>query len=152
MIEHDGSPIRAASREDIVQEVRASLGGSRTQLLIILAVMVAAAAAGLIVPLALGRVADAVVAGRPASVLAWIAGLVAAGVLFQAGLASLGLVGAARLLDRIVASFRERLVQHVLSRSSSALAREIFWRELLTMDTGCRTRSHRSCPRWLLRC
>lgn len=103
-----------AGRREVVRVLRAEMAGRGCAALLITVAMVGAAAAGLVPPLALGAVVDAVVENRGTSFLAGIAVAIVGATVAEASLAGLGLIASARLFDRLVARLRERLVERAL--------------------------------------
>ncbi|MET0161658.1 MAG: ABC transporter ATP-binding protein [Microbacteriaceae bacterium] len=84
------------------------------RLLLAALLLAAGAGAGLVVPIVLGRLVDAVVSGT-AEDLAGLIGLMVAGAVAAAVLDSLGLLVAARVLDRLLAALRGRFVARALA-------------------------------------
>lgn len=112
-----------ATRTEIAAELRAETAGQWRSGLLIVVIMTAAAAAGLVLPIALGRVVDAVSEGRSTSYLTGIAAVIVAASVVQAALSGLGIVVSARVFDRLVARLRERLVERALALPQSVVER-----------------------------
>ncbi|KQQ01584.1 MULTISPECIES: ABC transporter ATP-binding protein [unclassified Rathayibacter] len=88
-----------------------ALGRGRLLLLPLVVLLVAAAAAGIAPPLALGAVVDAVTAAERDPGIVPLLGLVmAATVIAGALLSAVGVVAASRLFERMLAELRERMV------------------------------------------
>lgn len=86
-------------------------------------VFVATAAAGVLPSLAIGRVVDAVTAGGEARTV-WIAGAIMVGsVVAGAVLAAVGMIGASRLLEGMLARMREDMVAAALRLPQSQVER-----------------------------
>ncbi|MFC4627306.1 ABC transporter ATP-binding protein [Promicromonospora alba] len=86
-------------------------------------VFVATAAAGVLPSLAIGRVVDAVTAGGEARTV-WIAGAIMVGsVVAGAVLAAVGMIGASRLLEGMLARLREDMVAAALRLPQSQVER-----------------------------
>lgn len=112
-----------AGRRDVVRVLRAEMVGRWRAALLIGVVMAGAAAAGLVPPLALGAVVDAVVEDRGTSYLVGLAAAIVAATVAEASLAGLGLIASARLFDRLVARLRERLVDRALMLPQAVVER-----------------------------
>lgn len=112
-----------ATRAEVITELRAQTAGQWQSGLLIVIIMTAAAAAGLVLPLALGRVVDAVTEGRSTSYLGAIAVLIIAATVLQAVLSGLGIIVSARFFDRLVARLRERLVERALGLPQTVIER-----------------------------
>lgn len=86
-------------------------------------VFLATAAAGVLPSLAIGRVVDAVTAGGEARTV-WIAGAIMVGsVVVGAVLAAVGMIGASRLLEGMLARMREDMVAAALRLPQSQVER-----------------------------
>lgn len=112
-----------ATRAEVTRELRAETNGQWRAGLLIVVVMIGAAAAGLVLPVALGRVVDAVAEGRSTAYLGRIALLIIAATVVQAVLGGLAIVTSARLFDRLVAGLRERLVERALGLPQAVVER-----------------------------
>ncbi|WBU37331.1 ATP-binding cassette domain-containing protein [Homoserinibacter sp. YIM 151385] len=106
------------------RESRRRLGlaarGRRRILPLAAALFAAAAVANLLVPMAFGRIVDAVVGGGGTPELLGAAALAVAGVVLGAVLGSLGIWAAARLIDPVLARLREDFVAAALQREGDA--------------------------------
>lgn len=108
-------PLPLASARDVARELRRSLPGGWWRLPALIAVVLGAAGAGLVGPLALGGVVDAVGAGDDAPALAGLlAAAMAGAVLIGAVLSAIGMVAASRLFESALADLRERMVDTAL--------------------------------------
>lgn len=97
---------------------RTCLGLLRRRTWLVIAVAVAflvAAAAGLVMPTALGQIVDLAMAPESTDADVWrLGGWMAAGAVVQALAAGAGAIGAAALVERLLADLRERLVSRSL--------------------------------------
>jgi len=87
------------------------------------ACMVVSAVAGLVPPIALGRIVDAVVTGRGPHVLAGVAVAIVAAAVIEAALAAVGTIVTARLFDTLAARLRERVIDAALALPQSVVER-----------------------------
>ncbi|SKB00157.1 ATP-binding cassette, subfamily C [Agreia bicolorata] len=102
-----------ANARTVWREARRSLAGRRWQLAALAAVLTAAAAAGIVSPLALGAVVDGAKSGVAADDPAFVwmlGGWMAASILLGALLGAVGVIGASRLIELTLADLRERMV------------------------------------------
>ncbi|QJU55884.1 ABC transporter ATP-binding protein [Herbiconiux sp. SALV-R1] len=100
-----------APARTVWREVRRSLRGRIPALLLLGLVLLGAAAAGLVSPLALGVVVDAIAAGSRDTGLLWGLGAAMAGaIVAAAALTGLGIVLGSRLFETVLADLRERMV------------------------------------------
>lgn len=118
-----GDQLPVADRRDVVRILRAEMTGRWRWTLVIAGCLIGAAAAGLVPPLALGGVVDAVTDARGTSYLAGMAAAIVGATILDAVLAGAGLVASARLFDRLVARLRERLVERALRLPQSVVER-----------------------------
>ncbi|MFD6139507.1 ABC transporter ATP-binding protein [Promicromonospora sp. NPDC060271] len=103
-----------ADGRTVLREMWRALDRRGWRLAGLVVVFVATAAAGVLPSLAIGRVVDAVTAGGEARTV-WIAGAVMAGsVVVGAVLAAVGMIGASRLLEGMLARLREDMVTAAL--------------------------------------
>lgn len=113
-----------ASARTVATESWRTLGRRRRLLIPLVAVLVAAAAAGIAPPLALGAVVDAVSTGERNPGAVWLLGLVMAGaVIAGAVLSAVGVVTASRLVERLLADLRERMVDAAFRLPQSRVER-----------------------------
>jgi len=112
-----------ATGAQVLSELRRIMRGQWFAAALIALVMIGAAAAGLVMPIALGRVVDAVQEGRSTSYLAVIAAAIVAATVVQAVLNGVGIVLSARVFDRLVARLRERLIERALRLPPSVIER-----------------------------
>lgn len=104
------------------REFMRAMGGRRWQLVGIVVVLTAGAAAGLVTPTLLGSMVDSVSAGTASSGDAWrTGGWIALSAVAAALLSGLGLVLAARLFETVLARIRERLVSKALDIPQSVV-------------------------------
>lgn len=81
----------------------------------LIALLVAGAAAGIVAPIALGMVVDAMSSPHPTVSLGWwLGGLMAGAVVAGSVLTTLGLIAASRLFETMLAELRERMVETAL--------------------------------------
>jgi ATP-binding cassette subfamily C protein len=103
-----------ADGRTVLREMWRALGRRGWTLTWLVVVFLATAAAGVVPSLALGRVVDVVTTGGDARTV-WLAGALMAGsVLVGAALAAVGMIGAARLLEAMLATMRENMVSAAL--------------------------------------
>ncbi|MEU5870422.1 ABC transporter ATP-binding protein [Glycomyces sp. NPDC047369] len=112
-----------ATAAQVRSEVRLALKGGAWKVAGVVALLTAGAAAGLATPWALGALVDAVAESQGAERIWILAGAIAAGALFAALFDGLGQVGATRLVERVLASTRERMVARGLALPRAALER-----------------------------
>lgn len=112
-----------ATRVEVTSVLRAETHGQWRAGLLIVIVMVGTAAAGLVLPIVLGRVVDAVAEGRSTSYLGRIAAVIIVATVVQAALSCLAIIASARLFDRLVAGLRERLVERALGLPQAVVER-----------------------------
>ena len=125
---HDATADRLpiADARTVWREARRSLAGRAWQLAALAAVLTAAAAAGIVSPLALGAVVDGAnsgaASGDPAVV--WTLGVwMAASILLGALLGAVGVIGASRLIELTLADLRERMVDTAFRLPQSRIER-----------------------------
>ena len=125
---HDATADRLpiADARTVWREARRSLAGRAWQLAALAAVLTAAAAAGIVSPLALGAVVDGAnsgaASGDPAVV--WMLGFwMAASILLGALLGAVGVIGASRLIELTLADLRERMVDTAFRLPQSRIER-----------------------------
>ena len=113
-----------ASGRTVLREVWRIVGRRPWRLGLLVAVLVAAATAGIVPALALGMVVDIVATGdHDASRVWWLgAGMVAA-VAVGAVLSAVGTISAARLFERMLAALRERMVDAAFRMPQSRIER-----------------------------
>lgn len=90
------------------------LAPKRTLLILTTMIMIGGAAAGLVMPIALGWLVDAATDERPPSYLIKLGLLMAGSAIVSAGLTGLGVIMTARLFDRLLAQLREQMISHAL--------------------------------------
>jgi len=113
-VDSDVDRLPIADRAAVAAELRSAMRGRWWLASWIVVVMAGGAAAGLILPIALGRVVDAARDGRPTSFMVGIAVAIVVATVVGAVLIGFGIVISARLFDRLVASLREHLVERAL--------------------------------------
>ncbi|MFC7625312.1 ABC transporter ATP-binding protein [Microlunatus sp. GCM10028923] len=103
-----------AGRREVLAEVRLALRGRRLQLALLVLILVAANAAGLAMPAALGAIVDTINTGGGAERI-WQLGVIMAGSgIVGAALTGVGVVWSARLFESVLATLRERMVTRAL--------------------------------------
>ncbi|SDK59788.1 ATP-binding cassette, subfamily C [Glycomyces sambucus] len=112
-----------ATAAQVRSEVRLALKGGTWKVVGVVALLTLGAAAGLATPWALGALVDAVAESQGAERIWLLAGAIAAGALFAALFSGMGQVGATRLVERVLASTRERMVARGLALPRAALER-----------------------------
>ncbi|MCD0443386.1 ABC transporter ATP-binding protein/permease [Glycomyces sp. A-F 0318] len=112
-----------ADAAQVRAEVRLALKGGTWRVVGVVALLTAGAAAGLVTPAALGALVDVVANGEGAERVWRLAGAIAAGSLVAAAADGVGQVGATRLVERVLASTRERMVARGLALPRAALER-----------------------------
>ncbi|WP_420842424.1 ABC transporter ATP-binding protein [Glycomyces paridis] len=118
---HEALPLADAAQ--VRAEVRLALKGGTRRVVGVVLLLTLGAAAGLVTPAALGAVVDAVAEGQGAERIWLLAALIAGGALLAAVADGFGQVGATRLVERILASTRERMVARGLALPRAALER-----------------------------
>lgn len=110
-----GDTIPTASTREVWQVCRALLRRRALLVVGVLLAFVVAAAAGLVLPRALGLIVDLATAPDSTDADVWRLGAVmAAGAIVQALATGAGAIGSAALVETLLAELRERLVQHAL--------------------------------------
>ena len=112
-----------ADAAQVRAEVRLALRGGGWKVACVVALLTVGAAAGLATPAALGALVDVVADGEGVHRVWWLAATIAAGALVAAIANGLGQVGATRLVERVLASTRERMVAKGLALPRPALER-----------------------------
>ncbi|BAJ76052.1 ABC-type multidrug transport system, ATPase and permease components [Microbacterium testaceum StLB037] len=113
-----------ASAREVARELRRSLPGGWWRVPGLVLVVLAAAIAGVVGPLALGVIVDAIGAGDDAPHLAVVLAAVMAGaVVVGAALTAVGMVAASRLCETALADLRERMVDTALHLPPSRVER-----------------------------
>jgi ATP-binding cassette subfamily C protein len=112
-----------ADRAAVTAELRTAMRGRWGLAWWIVIVMAGGAAAGLVLPIALGRVVDAAREARPTSFMVGVAVAIIAATIVRAVLIGLGIVLSAQLFDRLVAGLREHLVDQALQLPQEMLER-----------------------------
>lgn len=112
-----------ADAAQVRAEVRLALRGGGGKVAGVVALLTLGAAAGLVTPAALGALVDVVAEGAGADRVRWLAAAIAAGALVAAVADGLGQVGATRLVERVLASTRERMVAKGLALPRASLER-----------------------------
>lgn len=112
-----------ASAKQVRAEVRLALKGGTWKVVAVVALLTVGAAAGLVTPAALGALVDVVAESQGNGRVWWLAAAIAAGALVAAAADGFGQVGATRLVERVLASTRERMVARGLSLPRAALER-----------------------------
>ncbi|WP_368497058.1 ABC transporter ATP-binding protein [Herbiconiux sp. A18JL235] len=98
------------------REVRRSLRGRIPTLMLLGLVLLGAAAAGIVSPIALGAVVDAIAAGSSDTGLLWGLGATMTGAIVAAAvLTGCGIVLGSRLFETVLADLRERMVASALA-------------------------------------
>jgi len=109
------APLPLASARVVAREVWRALPGRGWRLIVLVSVVLSAAVAGLVGPLALGMIVDAIGAGQTAPHLIWVLAAVMAGaVVVGAVLTTAGMISASRLFEGALAELRERMVDTAL--------------------------------------
>lgn len=117
-------PLPLASPREVVRELSRSLPGAGWRVPGLVLVVLTAAVAGVIGPLALGGVVDAIGDGDGTLHLAGIlAGVMAGAVVVGAVLTAVGMVTASRLFESALADLRERMVDTALHLPPSRVER-----------------------------
>ncbi|WP_419707090.1 ABC transporter ATP-binding protein [Promicromonospora sp. NFX87] len=112
-----------ADGRTVLREMWRALDRRGWRLAGLVVVFVATAAAGVLPSLAIGRVVDAVTAGGEARTV-WIAGaIMVCSVVVGAVLAAVGMIGASRLLEGMLARMREDMVAAALRLPQSQVER-----------------------------
>lgn len=113
-----------ADGRTVAREMFRALRGRRWQIPLLVAIFAAAAAAGIVPPIALGRIVDALTAGSTDAGLVWMAGAVmAASVVAGAVLTAVGVIAAARILESVLADLREKMVDAAFRLPQSRVER-----------------------------
>lgn len=92
----------------------AALSGSRTRLIGVVALLVAAAILGLVMPWALGRIVDIAIDGGGAAAVWQLAGIMVAATVVGAALTGAGVAASAQLFETVLARLRERMLSAAL--------------------------------------
>lgn len=112
-----------ADGRTVLREMWRALDRRGWRLAGLVVVFLATAAAGILPSLAIGRVVDAVTAGGEARTV-WIAGAIMVGsVVVGAVLAAVGMIGASRLLEGMLARMREDMIAVALRLPQSQVER-----------------------------
>ncbi|MEU6857304.1 ABC transporter ATP-binding protein [Glycomyces sp. NPDC046736] len=114
-------PLPLATSAQVRAEVRLALKGGTWRVVGVVSLLTAGAAAGLVTPAALGALVDVVSESQGAERIWWIAAAIAVGALAAAVFDGFGQVGATRLVERVLASTRERMVARGLALPRAAL-------------------------------
>lgn len=108
-------PLPTAYAREVAAAVARALPRGRWRLPLLAVVVLTAATAGVVGPLALGAVVDAVAAGdRSPHLVVLLAGVMGAAVIVGAALGAVGLVAASHLCESALANLRERMVEVAL--------------------------------------
>jgi len=109
------APLPLAAARDVASEMWRALPGHGWRLIGLVVVVLAAALAGVVGPLALGAIVDAIGTGQSAPHLIWVLASVMAGaVVIGAVLTAIGMISASRLFEGALAELRERMVHTAL--------------------------------------
>lgn len=112
-----------ADARTVWREVTGALRGRRWTLIGLVVVLFVGAALGVVGPLGLGRIVD-VVAEDGDSGTVWVTGVVmAVAIALGAVVTAAGMIVAARLLERVLAELRERMVQRAFALPQSLVER-----------------------------
>lgn len=107
--------IPVATSRDVWRTCRELLRGRGWAVLLVAITFVLAAAAGLVLPTVLGRIVDLATAADSTEADVWLlGGWMAAGAVVQAVATGAGAIGAAALVERLLADLRERMVSRAL--------------------------------------
>ncbi|MCS5733729.1 ABC transporter ATP-binding protein [Herbiconiux daphne] len=115
-----------ADGRTVLREAQRAIGRRWRQLALLVVVLVAAATAGLVSPLALGSIVDAVGSGLRSgdASFVWRLGAVMAGaIVVGAVLTAAGVVAASVLFERMLAVLRERMVEAAFALPQSRVER-----------------------------
>lgn len=113
-----------ASGRRVLREVWRIIARRPWRLAGLVALLVTAAAAGIVPPLALGAVVDVVSAGDDDPLRVWwLGGGMVAAVIVGAALSALGAIAASQMFERMLAELRERMVDAALRMPQSRLER-----------------------------
>lgn len=119
---HERLPV--ADGRTVWREVRRSLGGRTWMLVGLVAVVLVAAGAGVVVPLALGSMVDVIAAGGDdATPILVLAAFMAGAGLLGATADGLAVVLGARMFETVLADLRERVVAGVFALPQSRVER-----------------------------
>jgi len=118
-----GARLPIADGRSVLREMWRALGRRGWSLAGLVTVFLAAAAAGIVPPLALGLIVDTVTAGADAGTV-WMNGALMAGsVIVGAVLAAAGMIWASRLLETMLAEMRESMVSSAFRMPQSQVER-----------------------------
>lgn len=117
----DQLPIAGPRR--VFAELHRSLAGLWPHVAAAATLLTLAAAAGLVMPVALGRIVDLLGDGGTSSRVLTIGAVIVAGVAVSAVLGAWGATVSTRLFDRVVARLRERLVERALALPQATIER-----------------------------
>lgn len=113
-----------ATARTVARELWRALPGGWWRFPALVVVSLTAAAAGVVGPLALGAVVDAIGSGDDdPGLVAALAGVMAAAVVVGAVLTAIGMVAASRLFETALADLRERMVERALRLSQTRVER-----------------------------
>ncbi|MFT4260743.1 ABC transporter ATP-binding protein [Microbacterium sp.] len=100
-----------ADGRTVAREMMRALNGRRWRIPVVILVFIAAAACGVVPPLALGGIVDALSCDGADAAVVWTAGAMMAGsVVVGAVLSAIGVIAAARMLESMLARLREDMV------------------------------------------
>ncbi|WP_152360458.1 ABC transporter ATP-binding protein [Microlunatus speluncae] len=118
-----GDRLPIADRRQVTAEVLHALRGRKKLLALLIVILIAANAAGLVMPAALGGIVDAI-DGRLGATRIWLLGLIMVGSgIVGAALTGVGVVLSARLIESVLATLRERMVTRALLLPQSVVER-----------------------------
>lgn len=112
-----------ADARSVWRETTSFLRGRRWALIGLVLILFTGAALGVVGPLGLGRIVDLVSAGGTGADVWRIGVVMAVSVALGAVVSAIGIVLAARLLERVLAGLRERMVQRAFALSQSVVER-----------------------------
>lgn len=108
-----GFPVAGGGR--VLREVRADLGGRWWKVAVLVLILTAGAATGLVAPFVVGRIVDLVGREAPDVSALWVwAGVMVFAALAGAVLSGLGMIAASRLYEHVIAALRERMMTRML--------------------------------------
>ncbi|MCK8674886.1 ABC transporter ATP-binding protein/permease [Rhodococcus sp. HM1] len=107
-------PLPIADARTTAAHFFAALSGSRARLIGVVALLVAAAALGLVMPWALGRIVDIAIDGGDAGDVWRLAILMVVATVAGAGLTGAGVAASAQLFETVLARLRERMLASAL--------------------------------------
>ncbi|WP_072813845.1 ABC transporter ATP-binding protein [Rhodococcus zopfii] len=109
-----GGPLPVADARTTTMHFFAALSGSRVRLAGVVALLVAAAVLGLVMPWALGRTVDIAIDGGGAAEVGRLAVIMTVATAAGAGLTGSGVAASAQLFETVLARLRERMLAAAL--------------------------------------